>query len=135
VRLAGHCPHISGADLNEYLGAGIDSDDTKSSAAALEEAARRLVAVGERVRPVRDGADPVDLPLPVRGVISTGCGVDVTAAARGVREAVRQWSRRHANSFMSLMTPAIADLTAGGVPQISVGGQHSGSAARFNGNA
>ncbi|MEQ3550336.1 adenine deaminase C-terminal domain-containing protein [Pseudonocardia nematodicida] len=40
VRLDGHCPHISGADLNEYLWAGIDSDHTKNSPAVTVEKAR-----------------------------------------------------------------------------------------------
>jgi adenine deaminase len=78
-----------------------------TSAAALEEAARRVVAVGGGISVVRDGADPVDLPLPVGGVMSTGRGADVAAAARAVRAAVQEWGWRHANPFMSLTTLAL----------------------------
>ncbi|GAA2284209.1 adenine deaminase [Nonomuraea roseoviolacea subsp. roseoviolacea] len=39
VRLDGHCPNLSGDDLNEYLWAGIDSDHTKNSAAVAVEKA------------------------------------------------------------------------------------------------
>lgn len=39
VRLDGHCPNLSGDDLNEYLWAGIDSDHTKNTAAVAVEKA------------------------------------------------------------------------------------------------
>jgi adenine deaminase len=40
VRLDGHCPNLSGADLNEYLWAGIDSDHTKNTPEVVVEKAR-----------------------------------------------------------------------------------------------
>lgn len=75
-----------------------------SSAAALAAAARRVVAFGGGISVVREGADPVDLPLPVGGVMSTAGGTEVAAQARAVRAAVREWGWRHANPFMSLTT-------------------------------
>jgi adenine deaminase len=78
-----------------------------TAAAALEEAARRVVSFGGGISMVRAGADPMDLPLPVGGVMSTGSGVDVAAAARAVRAAVQDWGWRHANPFMSLTTLAL----------------------------
>jgi adenine deaminase len=78
-----------------------------TSSVALEEAARRVVSFGGGISVVRDGADPVDLPLPVGGVMSTGRAVDVAAAARAVRAAVQEWGWRHANPFMSLTTLAL----------------------------
>jgi adenine deaminase len=78
-----------------------------TSAAALEEAATRVVALGGGISVVRDGAHPVDLPLPVGGVMSTRRGADVAAGARAVRAAVQEWGWRHANPFMSLTTLAL----------------------------
>ncbi|WP_343951880.1 adenine deaminase [Nonomuraea longicatena] len=44
VRLDGHCPNLSGDDLNEYLWAGIDSDHTKNrTAVAVEKAGLGMV--------------------------------------------------------------------------------------------
>lgn len=40
VRLDGHCPNLSGPDLNEYLWAGIDSDHCKNTAEVAVEKAR-----------------------------------------------------------------------------------------------
>ncbi|GII51693.1 adenine deaminase [Planotetraspora thailandica] len=40
VRLDGHCPNLSGADLNAYMWAGIDSDHTKNTPAVVVEKAR-----------------------------------------------------------------------------------------------
>ncbi|GLU46515.1 adenine deaminase C-terminal domain-containing protein [Nocardiopsis ansamitocini] len=40
VRLDGHCPNLSGVDLNEYLWAGIDSDHCKNTAEVAVEKAR-----------------------------------------------------------------------------------------------
>ncbi|GAA4573009.1 adenine deaminase [Planotetraspora kaengkrachanensis] len=40
VRLDGHCPNLSGADLNAYMWAGIDSDHTKNTPEVLREKAR-----------------------------------------------------------------------------------------------
>jgi adenine deaminase len=78
-----------------------------TSAAAVEEAARRVVSFGGGISVVRDGTDPVDLPLPVGGVMSTGRGADVAAGARAARAAVQEWGWRHANPFMSLTTLAL----------------------------
>jgi len=78
-----------------------------TSATALEEAATRVVSFGGGISVVRDGIGPVDLPLPVGGVMSTGRGADVAAGARAVRAAVQQWGWRHANPFMSLTTLAL----------------------------
>jgi adenine deaminase len=78
-----------------------------TSAAALEEAATRVVSLGGGISVVRDGAHPVDLPLPVGGVMSTQRGADVAAGARAVRAAVREWGWQHANPFMSLTTLAL----------------------------
>jgi adenine deaminase len=75
-----------------------------TSAAASVAAARRVVAAGGGISVVRDGAEPVDLPLPIGGVMSTGRATDVAAAARAIRRAVTGWGWRHANPFMSLTT-------------------------------
>jgi adenine deaminase len=40
VRLDGHCPNLSGAELGEYLWAGIDSDHCKNTAEVAVEKAR-----------------------------------------------------------------------------------------------
>ncbi|MCP2163638.1 adenine deaminase C-terminal domain-containing protein [Goodfellowiella coeruleoviolacea] len=40
VRLDGHCPNLTGDDLNEYLWAGIDSDHTKNTPEIAVEKAR-----------------------------------------------------------------------------------------------
>jgi hypothetical protein len=60
-----------------------------TSAAALEEAAARVVSFGGGISVVRHGADPADLTLPEGGVMSTGRGADVAACARAVRAGVR----------------------------------------------
>jgi adenine deaminase len=97
----------SGAVATTYAHDSHNLTMVATSAAAAVAAARRVVAAGGGICVVRDGAEPVDLPLPVGGVMSTGRATDVAAAARAIRQAVTEWGWRHANPFMSLTTLAL----------------------------
>jgi adenine deaminase len=105
----------SGAFATTYAHDSHNLTVIATSAAALEEAARRVVSIGGGISVVRNGADPVELPLAVGGVMSTGGGADVAAGARAVRAAVREWGWLHANPFMSLTT-----LTLPVSPQVKI---------------
>ncbi|ALE81715.1 adenine deaminase C-terminal domain-containing protein [Pseudonocardia sp. HH130629-09] len=75
-----------------------------TSAGALAEAAGRVRAAGGGIALVREDSAPVELKLPIGGVMSDLPADEVAAAAREIRSAVRAWGWDHANPFMSLTT-------------------------------
>jgi adenine deaminase len=86
-----------------------------TGADALVSAAGRVVRAGGGMSLVLDGTDPVDLPLPVGGVMSDAGALAVAEAARSLRHAIGTWGWRHANPFMSLTT-----LTLPVSPQVKI---------------
>jgi adenine deaminase len=86
-----------------------------TGADALVSAAGRVVRAGGGMSLVLEGTDPVDLPLPVGGVMSDAGALAVAEAARSLRRAIGTWGWRHANPFMSLTT-----LTLPVSPQVKI---------------
>ena len=86
-----------------------------TSPGALVAAAGRVIGAGGGMSLVLDGRDPVDLPLPVGGVMSDAGALTVAEAARSIRRAIGEWGWRHANPFMSLTT-----LTLPVSPQVKI---------------
>ncbi|GAB3496596.1 adenine deaminase C-terminal domain-containing protein [Nocardiopsis coralliicola] len=79
-----------------------------TSAGALVEAARGVVAAGGGMRLVRDGGPGAGLDLPIGGVMSERPAPEVAAAAGAVRDAIAAWGWTNRNAFMSLSTLTLA---------------------------
>ncbi|MFC7330522.1 adenine deaminase C-terminal domain-containing protein [Marinactinospora rubrisoli] len=83
--------------------------------AALCAAANAVIAAGGGMSVVRDGGDPVTLPLPIGGVMSPAPADQVAAVSGRVRDALLAWGWRNRNVFMSVST-----LTLPVSPQVKI---------------
>ncbi|MGW2290082.1 adenine deaminase C-terminal domain-containing protein [Streptomyces phaeochromogenes] len=77
---------------------------TATTAAALREAANRVIASDGGICVIAAGDQPVHLPLPVAGVLSDRPAEEVSHGAAAIREALHRWGWVRRNAFMSIST-------------------------------
>ncbi|MCO6009746.1 amidohydrolase family protein [Actinoallomurus purpureus] len=75
-----------------------------TDAAMMRTAANRVIAASGGICVVAAGSAPVELPLPVGGVMSDRPAPEVARGSAAVRDALHAWGWRNRNAFMSIST-------------------------------